>query len=98
MNRTLLLALTALLLASCGRQGDLARPEPMFGRGAATQAPAQPSAGTQVDENEEGGEGAGTRNTTPLDPHRTLDSASSAPMEGTTDPVGDRPSVRPNGA
>ncbi len=31
MTRIALLGLTALLLASCGRQGDLARPGPLFG-------------------------------------------------------------------
>ena len=95
MTRTALFVLAALALASCGRQGDLARPGPLFGRG---EAPAQPSEATQPEQEGDAVEGTGTRNTTPLDPSRTLDPASSTPMEGTTDPVGDRPSVRPNGA
>jgi hypothetical protein len=97
MIRIAFVALAGLLLASCGRQGELARPGPLFGRGA-SQAPAQPSAAVQPDREGDAVEGTGTRRTTPLDPSRTLDPASSAPMEGTTDPVGDRPPVRPNGA
>jgi Prokaryotic lipoprotein-attachment site len=98
MTRTVLLLAAALLLASCGRQGDLARPGPLFGRGGETQAPAQPSAATQGDQEGDAVEGTGTRNATDLDPHRTLDPASSAPLEGVSnDPVGDRPPVSPRG-
>ena len=93
MTRTVLVLTAALLLASCGRQGELARPGPLFGRG---EAPAQPSAAVQPDREGDAVEGTGTRNATDLDPHRTLDPASAAPMEGVSnDPVGDRPSVTP---
>ena len=96
MTRIALVALAALLLAACGRQGDLARPGPLFGRGA---APAEPSAATQPAPEGDEVEGTTTRrNADDLDPSRTLDPASGAPMEGTTDPVGDRPPLRPNGA
>ena len=95
MTRIAFVALSALLLAACGRQGDLARPGPLFGRG---EAPAQPSAATQPEPEGDEAEGTGTRRAPELDPSRTMDPASAAPMEGTTDPVGDRPAVRPNGA
>ena len=38
MTRILVLAAAALILASCGKQGALERPDPMFGR----PAPAEP--------------------------------------------------------
>ena len=93
MTRTVLLLTAALLLASCGRQGELARPGPLFGRG---EAPAQPSEATQPAQEGDAVEGTGTRNAPDLDPHRTHDAASSAPVEGVSkDPVGDRPPGSP---
>ena len=105
MIRITLMALAALTLAGCGRQGDLARPGPLFGRG---EAPAEASEAVQPDRDgdrvegtertPEGVGGTGTRNATDLDPNRTLDPASAALLEGVNDPVGDRPPVTPPNA
>ena len=92
----------ALLLTGCGRQGELARPGPMWGSGA--NIPPQPQGGpaSAVDpdgdavegtEADNEGRGTGTRTTTPLDPSRTMRPATQQPIEGVTDPIGDRPSV-----
>jgi hypothetical protein len=52
--------------------------------------------GTQADQPGSTRSGTGVRNpSTALDPNRSLDPASSNPTEGTTDPIGDRPNVRP---
>ena len=105
MTRLALLGLAALLLAACGRQGDLARPGPMFGSGAnippqtadgpaaASDPDGDAAEGTEADNESTGS--TGTRATTPLDPSRSMRPASQQPVEGTTDPIGDRPPVEP---
>lgn len=111
MIRLAAVALAALTLAACGRQGDLARPGPLFGSGAnlppqtssgpaaASDPDGDPVEGTQSDQpgstNRSTGN-TGTRNPpTGLDPNRSRDPASSNPIDGTTDPIGDRPSTTP---
>ena len=109
MTRLGLLVIAALALASCGRQGDLARPGPMFGSG--RNIPAQTatgpassadpdgdaSEGTQADQPGSTGAGnTGIRNPpSGMDPSRSRDPASSNPIDGTSNPIGDRPSVTP---
>ena len=109
MTRIALIGFTVLLLAGCGRQGDLARPGPMWGSGG--NIPPQPSSGpaanadadgdasegTRADDQESpGNQGStGTRVTTPLDPSRAMRPATQQPIEGVNDPIGDRPNVEP---
>ena len=112
MSRFTLLALAAfaaLPLASCGTQGDLARPAPLFGSG--RNIPPQTAAGPAAASDPDGDPVEGTRQDQPgstgaantgvrrpptnLDPSLSRDPASSNPIEGTTDPIGDRPSVTP---
>ncbi len=109
MTRLALVALAALALASCGRQGDLSRPGPMFGSG--RNIPPQTSTGPASASDRDGDAVEGTRQDQPgstgtgntgirnpptgLDPNRSRDPASSNPIDGTSDPIGDRPSVNP---
>jgi len=109
MTRLGLLAIAALALASCGRQGDLTRPAPLFGSGdnippqtsTGPAANADPdgdaSEGTQADQPGSTGAGnTGVRNPPDsLDPSRSRTPASSNPIDGTSNPIGDRPSVTP---
>lgn len=44
MTRALVLVACALILAACGKQGALERPDPMFGKPAPTQPAPQTSA------------------------------------------------------
>ena len=93
MTRIALLALTALLVASCGRQGDLARPGPLFGgqRGAA-----QSSEPALQDRDGDAVEGTqGDRRSIQMDSSRTLETPANRPVEGASDPVGGRPSPTP---
>ena len=94
MTRIALLALTALLMASCGRQGDLARPGPLFGgpRQAAEQAPLQDRDGDAVEGTQ------GDRRSIQMDSSRTLETPANRPVEGSSDPIGGRPSTTPGGS
>ncbi len=93
MTRIALLALTALLMASCGRQGDLARPGPLFGgaRDAAQDAPLQDRDGDAVEGTQ------GDQRSIQMDSSRTLETPANRPVEGASDPVGGRPSTTPGG-
>ena len=104
MTRLGLLAIAALALASCGRQGDLTRPAPLFGSGA--DIPPQTSTGPAANADSDGDASEGTKADQPgstgvrnppdsLDPSRSRTPASSNPIDGTSNPIGDRPSVTP---
>ena len=110
MTRLALVALAAfaaLPLASCGRQGERARPAPLFGSGG--NLPPQTSTGPAAASDPDGDPVEGTERDQPgstrstgvrrapanLDPSRSRTPASSNPIEGTTAPIGDRPSVTP---
>jgi hypothetical protein len=94
-----------VLLAGCGRQGDLARPGPMWGSGAGVppQTATGPASGADPDgdaaegarSDDEESQGTGTRVTTPVDPNRAMRPATQQPIEGVNDPIGDRPPVEP---
>ena len=106
--RLLLLALAATTgLAACGKRGDLQQPPPLFGERARADYEAQQRAGRQRETTRAEGEAEDARAPVP-DPSDRFEPASrnvpatSEPIDGSSDPIGPRPSdqqtQRPGGS